>query len=147
VLVYTSDVLDADTEVTGPVSLRLYASSSAPDTDFVARLTDVYPDGRSINITEGILRARFRHDVWGPPQLLEPGAVYPFTIDMQVTSNLFKAGHRVRVAITSSSFPLWDRNLNTGNDPAWDTQMTPADQTIYHDPDRPSHLVLPVVAP
>ena len=147
VLVYTSDVLAKDTEVTGPVVLRLYASSSARDTDFVARLTDVYPDGRSINITEGVLRARFREDVWGEPRLLEPGQVYELTIDMQVTSNVFMAGHRIRVDITSSSFPLWDRNLNTGNDPGTDTQMVPATQTICHDRRRPSHLVLPLVEP
>lgn len=145
VLVYTSEVLEQDTEVTGPVMLKLYASSSAVDTDFVAKLTDVYPDGRSINITEGVIRARFREDVWGNPKLLQPGAVYEFTIDMQVTSNVFKAGHRIRVDITSSNFPLWDRNLNTGNDPGTDTQIMIADQTIYHNTDRPSHIIVPVV--
>lgn len=145
VLSYTSDVLAQDTEVTGPVSLKLYASSSARDTDFVAKLTDVHPDGRSINITEGVIRARFREDVWGPPKLLDPGAVYEFTIDLQVTSNVFRKGHRIRVDITSSNFPLWDRNLNSGNDPGTDTEMTVADQTIYHDAVRASHIALPVV--
>lgn len=145
VLVYTSGALTRDTEVTGPVVLKLYASSSAPDTDFVAKLTDVYPDGRSMNITEGVLRARFREDVWGEPKLLQPGAVYLFALDLQVTSNVFKAGHRIRVDVTSSNFPLWDRNLNTGNDPATDTQMAVAHQTIYHGAERPSHIVLPVI--
>ncbi len=145
VLAYTSDALESDTEVTGPVTLRLYAASSARDTDFVGRLTDVYPDGRSITITEGVIRARFRDDVWGTPRLLEPGTVYAFTVDLQVTSNVFKKGHRIRVDITSSNFPLWDRNLNTGNDPATDTEMTVAEQTVYHDAARPSHVVLPVV--
>ena len=144
VLVYTSDVLDNDMEVTGPVSLKLYASSSALDTDFVTRLTEVYPDGRSINITEGVIRARFREDVWGLPRLLEPGTIYEFVIDMQVTSNVFRKGHRIRVDVTSSNFPLWDRNLNTGNDPGTDTQMLIANQKVYHDTQRPSHIVLPV---
>lgn len=145
VLTYTSDVLPADLEVTGPVVLKLYAASSAKDTDFVAKLTDVYPDGRSINITDGVIRARFREDVWGAPKLMDPGTVYEFTIDLQATSNVFKAGHRLRVDITSSNFPLWDRNLNTGNDPATDTEIRIAEQAIYHDPARPSHIVLPVI--
>jgi len=145
VLTYTSDVLPEDLEVTGPVVLKLYASSSAKDTDFVARLTDVYPDGRSINITDGVIRARFRDDVWGEPKLMDPGTVYQFTIDLQCTSNVFKAGHRLRVDITSSNFPLWDRNLNTGNDPATDTEIQVAEQAIYHDPTCPSHIVLPVI--
>lgn len=145
VLVFTTDVLPRDTEVTGPIVLKLYASSSARDTDFVARLCDVYPDGRSMNITEGVIRARYREDVWGAPQLLQPGEIYQFTIDLQVTSNVFLAGHRLRLAITSSSFPLWDRNLNTGNDPATDTHMLVAHQTIYHDAEHPSHLVLPII--
>jgi len=145
VLTYTSDALPEDLEVTGPVVLKLYACSSAQDTDFVARLTDVYPDGRSINITDGVIRARFREDVWGEPKLMDPGTVYEFTIDLQCTSNVFLAGHRLRVNITSSNFPLWDRNLNTGNDPATDTEMQVAEQAVYHDAERPSHIVLPVI--
>jgi len=145
VLTYTSDALDVDLEVTGPVSLTLYASSSAADTDFVAKLTDVHPDGRSINITEGVIRARYREDVWGPPKPLTPGEVTAFTIDMQVTSNVFKRGHRLRVDVTSSSFPLWSRNLNTGGDPATETTMVVAEQTIRHDAACPSHITLPVV--
>ena len=145
VLVFTSEILASDTEVTGPIVLKLYASSSARDTDFVAKLTDVYPDGRSINITEGVIRARFREDVWGTPTLMQPETVYLFTIDLQVTSNVFKAGHRLRVDITSSNFPLWDRNLNTGDDPATDTRMLVARQTIYHDAERPSHIILPII--
>jgi len=145
VLTYTSDVLKQDTEVTGPVVLKLFASSSARDTDFIAKLTDVYPDGRSINMTEGVIRARFREDVWGKPKLLKPGEVYEFTIDMLVTSNVFKRGHRIRVDIMSSNFPLWDRNLNTGNDPATDTEIRVAQQSIYHDEEHPSHIILPVI--
>lgn len=145
VLTFTSDTLDCDTEVTGPVVVTLYAASSALDTDFVARLTDVYQDGRSINITEGVIRARFHEDIWGEPRLLEPGRVYQFTIDLQATSNVFRKGHRIRVDITSSNFPVWDRNLNTGNDPATDVEMTVAHQTIFHDRHRPSHIRLPVI--
>jgi putative CocE/NonD family hydrolase len=144
VLVYTSAALDRDLEVTGPVSVTLFASSSAPDTDFVTRLVDVYPDGRAMNITEGVIRARFRDGVWGEPRLMEPGRDYEFTIDLQATSNLFRAGHRIRLQITSSCFPLWDRNLNTGNDPATDTEMRVAHQTVRHDRLRPSRVVLPI---
>lgn len=144
-LVYTSEPLPAPVELTGPIVLNLYAASSARDTDFVARLTDVYPDGRSMLITEGVIRARFRDNVWGLPKLLTPGEIYLFTIDLQVTSNVFHAGHRLRLNLTSSNFPLWDRNLNTGNNPATDTEMQLAHQTIYHDAAHPSHLLLPVI--
>ena len=145
VLVYTSDSLDRDTEVTGPIVVTLHAASSAPDTDFVARLCDVYPDGRSINITEGVIRARFREGVWRPPKLMEPGAVYRFTIDLQATSNVFLAGHRIGLDITSSCFPLWDRNLNTGGDPATDTDMQVAQQTVHHSRNYPSRIRLPFI--
>jgi hypothetical protein len=145
VLTFTSETLEKDIEVTGPVVLNLYASSSAVDTDFVAKLTDVYPDGRSIIMTEGVIRARFRNDVWGKPELMEPGKVYKFTVDMQVTSNLFKRGHKIRVDITSSNFPLWDRNLNTGNDPGADTEMLTAKQTVYHNSRYASHIILPII--
>ena len=144
VLVYTSDVLQQDLEVIGSVSVELYAATSAPDTDFVARLTDVYPDGRSINITEGVIRARFREDVWGTPELLEPGRIYAYAIDLQVTANLFARGHRIRLQITSSNFPLWDRNLNSGRDPATDIEIRIAEQTIHHDREHPSSLRLPI---
>ena len=98
-----------------------------------------------VNITEGVIRARFRNGVWDPPALMEPGEVYEFTIDLQVTSNVFLRGHRIRLDVTSSNFPLWDRNLNTGNDPATDTEMRAADQTVCHDAARPSHLPVPVI--
>jgi hypothetical protein len=144
VMVYTGDVLKHDIEVTGPIVFNLFASSSAVDTDFVVKLADVYPDGRSINISEGIIRARFRNNVWGEPELIEPGRVYEFSIDMIATSNVFKKGHRIKIYLTSSNFPLWDRNLNTGNNPAYDTQIKIAHQTIFHDSLRPSHIILPV---
>lgn len=144
VLVYTSDFLENEIEITGPVSFVLFASSSAVDTDFIVKLADVYPDGKSINISEGIIRARFRNNVWEAPVLMEPGKVYEFQIEMTPTAYLFKNGHRIRVYITSSNFPLWDRNLNTGNDPATDTYFRIAHQTIFHDSRRPGHLILPV---
>ncbi|MCM8815348.1 MAG: CocE/NonD family hydrolase [Candidatus Omnitrophica bacterium] len=144
VLVYTSSALKNDIEITGPISFILFASSSAIDTDFVIKLADVYPDGRSINISEGIIRARFRNDIQGEPVFIKPGKIYEFHIEMMPVSNLFKKGHKIRVYITSSNFPLWDRNLNTGRDPATDTKFQIAHQSIFHDSSWPSHIILPV---
>ena len=144
ILVYTSDPLDEDLEVTGPVSMTLYASSSTPDTDFTCALVDVHPDGRAIILCEGLRRARFRDSIESPT-LIEPGRVYQYTIDMWETSNLFRAGHRIRVEVSSSNFPRFDRNLNTGSQPGLDADMRVAHQTVYHDADRPSHVTLPVI--
>ena len=105
----------------------------------------MYPDGRSINITEGVIRARFRGDVWGPPKLMEPGRVYEFTIDLQATSNVFLAGHCIRLDVTSSCFPLWDRNLNTGGNPTTDTEARVAQQTVHHSRTYPSRIRLPII--
>ena len=113
VLVFTSAPLQEDTEVTGPVVVRLHAASSATDTDFIARLIDVYPDGTAYNLTEGIIRARFRESIWEAPKLLVPGKIYEYTIELLPTSNVFLKGHSIRVHLTSSNFPLWDRNPNT----------------------------------
>lgn len=146
VLSYTSAPLDKDIEITGPVVLVLSAASSARDTDFIGRLSEVYPDGRAIGITEGVIRARFRKkEFWENPQLIEPGRIYEYTIDLQATSNVFKKGNRLRLDVTSSSFPIWDRNLNTGNLPWLDTEIKTAEQTIYHDPRNSSYLVLPII--
>jgi len=126
--------------------VHLWAASSAPDTDFVARLCDVRPDGRSINLTDGIIRARHRGMAQGEPtSLLEPGRPYEYEIDLWATSNLFKAGHRIRLQITSSCFPRWDRNPNTGHDHGADAELAVARQTIFHDRERPSCIVLPIV--
>ena len=144
VLVFTTGPLDSDVEVTGPVFLTLYASSSAPDTDFSGTLVDVHPDGKAIIICEGMLRARFRESI-EEPTLLEPGKVYELRVDMWETSNVFKAGHRIRLEVSSSNFPRFDRNLNTGNHPGTDAEMRVADQTIYHDAQRPSHVTLPII--
>jgi uncharacterized protein len=141
VLVYTTAPLDGDLDVVGPIRMLLYASSSAVDTDFVARLSDVFPDGRAIQIQSGILRGRFRQ-VDHEPELLVPGRVYLFDIDLWATANRFKTGHRLRVDISSADFPHFDRNSNRGGasgDPI------PAEQTIYHNAQYPSCLVLSVL--
>ena len=130
-------------EVTGPVSLALYVSTSAQDTDFTGTLVDVHPDGKAIIICEGIVRTRFRESIQHPT-LIEPGQVYRLSIDMWETSNVFKAGHRIRLEVSSSNFPRFDRNLNTGHHPGIDADIFVAEQTVYHDEERPSHLVLPV---
>jgi putative CocE/NonD family hydrolase len=145
VLVYTTSPLTEDVEITGPIVLKLFASCSTPDTDFVARLCDVYPDGRSINLTEGVLRARFHSGDWEHPQRLVPGQIYELTIDLHVTSNVFFKGHRIRLDITSSNFPLWDRNLNTGESIATGVEWQSAQITVYHGTQYPSHLILPII--
>jgi putative CocE/NonD family hydrolase len=145
VLVYTSEPLTEDLEVTGEVELVLYAASSAPDTDFTAALVDVHPNGTAIHICEGIVRARFRES-YESPSLIEPGEVYEYRFSLWETSNLFRAGHRIRLEVSSSNFPRFDRNLNTGHEPGLDAEMAVARQTVYHDQARPSHLRLPVIA-
>jgi putative CocE/NonD family hydrolase len=150
VLVYSTPPLQEDMEVTGPVSLELYAKSSAVDTDFTAKLVDVWPDGFAQNLTEGILRMRYRESQEAP-RLLTPGEIYKFSVDLWATSNVFKKGHRVRLEISSSNFPRFDRNLNTGStryirtSSSQEEQFVPAINLIYHDLEHPSALVLPVV--
>ncbi len=144
-LTYTSAPLEADLDVVGKVTLTLFASSDCPDTDFVARLTDVLPDGRSILVVDGILRARYRKSR-ERPKGLRPKQVYRFEIDLWPTAWRFAAGHRLRLAITSSCFPRFDRNLNTGEDPALSGEMRVATNTVYHDREYPSHLNLPVLS-
>jgi putative CocE/NonD family hydrolase len=145
VLIFTSEPMKKDTGVIGPVMAKLYASSSAPDTDFIVRLIDVYPDGTAYNLTEGNIRARFREDILGPEKMMEPGKVYVFTIDMMSTANVFLKGHRIRIHISSSSFPAYDRNPNTGHKQGMDAEVQIARQTIYHDRKYPSHVILPVI--
>ena len=145
VLVYTSDVLSKDIEVTGPVVVRLYAASDAADTDFTAKLVDVYPDGRAYNIVDGIIRARYRKGPEAPPTLIQPNTAIEYTIDLWSTSNVFKQGHRIRVEVSSSNFPRFDRNPNTGELPHKATSMRSALQTVFHDAQRPSHILLPTI--
>ena len=142
VLTYTSDTLKEDLDVAGPLRMILYASSSAKDTDFVARLSDVFPDGRAVQLQNGLLRARYR-DLGSGPRLLEPGRVYVLEIDMWATANRFKAGHRLRMDVSSADFPRFDRNANLGGTAG---SPIPARQTIYRDVEHPSHLLLPVLA-
>ena len=144
VLVYTTAALDAPLEVTGPLIVTLYAASSAPDTDFTAKLVDVHPDGFAQNLADGIVRARYRRSRTTPTPLA-PGAVEQFTIDLWATSHIFLPGHRLRLDIASSNFPRFDRNLNTGEDPATGTRWEVAQQTIFHDARYPSHIMLPVI--
>ena len=144
VLVYSTPALDSDLEVTGPVTVKLYASSLAPDTDFWAQLVDVFPNGYSMHLTEGIIRGRYRHSL-EKAELLEPGSVYEFNIDLWITSNVFQRGHRVRLDVSSSSFPKYDRNPNTGDEFGRETTLTVALQKIYHDTNRPSNICLPIV--
>ena len=125
-------------------SLSFYNASDAPDTDFTGKLCDVYPDGRSINLCEGILRARYRNSQ-EKPEFLNPGEVYKLTIDLWATSNVFLAGHKLRLEVSSSNFPRFDRNLNTGEDQARATHWVKATNAIYHDREHPSTLVVPVV--
>ncbi len=146
VLVYTSPVLEQDVEVTGPILVHLWAASSAPDTDFAARLVDVHPHGYAQNLTDGIIRARYRNFARGEaPSLIEPGKTYEYEIDLWATSNVFKTGHRIRLDVTSSNFPRWDRNPNTGLDFGADAELAVAYQTILHDSEHPSYVILPIV--
>ena len=144
VLVYTSEPLDEGIEVTGPIELVLYVSSDAPDTDFVGKLVDVHPDGRAINVQEGILRARYREG-YGRKVWMEPGEVYELRIDLQATANYFGAGHRIRLEITSSSFPRWERNLNTGGRNHDETEWELARNSVHHAPTHASRLIVPIV--
>ncbi|MDX3658939.1 CocE/NonD family hydrolase [Streptomyces sp. ID05-26A] len=143
VLCFTSAVLDAPVEVTGHVTLVLHASSSAPDTDFTGKLVDVHPDGRAILLCEGIQRARYR-DSLTAPAFLEPGTVYELTVDMGVTSNVFLPGHRIRLEVSSSNFPRYDRNTNTGGTITTDTPAVAVNR-VHHGPAHPSRLVLPLI--
>jgi predicted acyl esterase len=141
VLTYTSATLEQDLDIVGRLRMILYASSSALDTDFAVRLSDVFPDGRAIALQSGMLRARYRNIA--EPEWLEPGRVYRFEIDLWATANRFKAGHRLRVDISSADFPHYDRNSNRGGDPG---EPIAAMQAIYHDPEHPSHLVVSVLS-
>lgn len=146
VLIYTSEPLEQDLEVTGPVSAELWAVSTAPDTDFTVKLIDVYPNGQSINLCDGIIRARFRESLSHPEPIL-PGEVYKYVVDVGSTSNLFRKGHRIRVHISSSNFPVYDRNPNTGQWPgqARLSDLQVATQTVFHDSTRLSLVRLPVI--
>jgi hypothetical protein len=145
VLVYTTAPFADETEVTGPVTLEVYISSSAVDTDVTGKLVDVSPDGYARNLTEGILRVRYRNSV-EKAELMKPGQIYKLNVDLWSTSNVFLPGHKLRVEVSSSNFPRFDRNLNNGA-ALTDTTALPlkATNVIYHDREHASALVLPVM--
>jgi putative CocE/NonD family hydrolase len=143
VLCYTSEPLTERLEVTGPITVQLYAASSAPDTDFTAKLVAVRPDGYAQNLADGIIRARYR-DSRATPSPITPGAIYAYTIDLWATSYVFQPGFRIRVEVASANFPRFDRNPNTGQAISATTEIQTATQTIFHDATHPSHIVLPV---
>jgi len=144
ILVYTTEPLEKEVEVTGPVKVRLFAASSAPDTDFTAKLVEIFPDGRVYNLADGIIRARYRNG-YADPSPITPTQVYEYEIDLWSTSNLFKEGHRIGVEISSSSFPRFDRNTNTGKLGRRSSELEVAKQTVYHSHRYPSHIILPVI--
>jgi len=156
VLVYTTEPLQEDLDVTGPVQARLYASSSATDTDWTVKLLDVYPEGQAVNLCDGILRGRFREPAairtgvpaagqYEHPKLMEPGKVYEFTVEVGAISNVFLKGHRVRIEVSSSNFPHFDRNPNNGSQLGVDPRIVVAKQIVYHTRHYPSHVELPVI--
>ncbi|MBI2865884.1 MAG: CocE/NonD family hydrolase [Chloroflexi bacterium] len=144
VLCYTTPELDKEVEVVGPIRLHLFAATSVRDTDFSAKLVDVYPDGSAYNLTQGMIRARYRESLTHP-ELVNPGDVNEYVIDMGATGNLFRRGHRIRIDIASSNFPVFDRNMNTGNPLGEDAEGIPALQTIFHQPGLASRVDLPVI--
>jgi putative CocE/NonD family hydrolase len=144
VLIYSTPAFAQDTEVTGPVTAELYVNSSAVDTDFTAKLVDVAPDGFAQNLTEGILRARYRESQ-EKPTFMVPGQIYKLAIDLWSTSNVFRQGHALRLEISSSNFPRFDRNLNTTESAAISQKYVSATNTIYHDREHPSALIVPIV--
>lgn len=145
VLVFSSGALEQELEVTGDMKAVLYVSSDAADTDFTAKLIDVHPDGRAFNVLESVLRARYREgldrEVW-----MRPGEVYELTIPLGATSNVFLPGHRIRLEVSSSNFPRWERNMNRGGVNSEQKDGVPAHNTVHHSASYPSRLVLPVVA-
>jgi putative CocE/NonD family hydrolase len=150
VVAYVSDPLERDLEVTGPVVANLWVSSSAVDTDFTAKLIDLYPpnidypDGYALNLSDSIIRVRYR-DSFEKPEPMEPNKVYRVSFPLYPTSNLFKGGHRIRVDIASSNFPRFDVNPNTGGPLGQPGAIVVAQNTVHHDLEHPSHLLLPVV--
>lgn len=143
VLVYTSRVMEEPLEVTGPIKVKLWAATDAVDTDFTAKLADVYPDGKVYNLTDGIIRAKYRNGHSIEP--ISPGKAVEYEIDLWATSNVFLPGHRIRVEISSSNFPRFDRNPSTGKTMIDEESCLPANQTIFHDEQHPSCIVLPII--
>jgi putative CocE/NonD family hydrolase len=150
ILVFQTPFLKEDIEVTGPIVVNLWISSSAVDTDFTAKLIDVcppnqdYPDGFHMNLTDSIMRVRYRNS-WEKSELMKPGEIYQISFPLYPTGNLFKRGHRIRLDISSSNFPRFDVNSNTGEPLGKERRKIMAANTIHHDPEHPSHVLLPIV--
>ncbi|MEC8931380.1 MAG: CocE/NonD family hydrolase [Candidatus Latescibacterota bacterium] len=144
VLCYTSDPLAGDLQVIGPIEVVLFAATDGLDTDWTAKLVDVFPNGYAMNLCDGIVRARYRESC-ETPSLLEAGTIYEYRIEVGVTGNVFQVGHRLRLEISSSNFPRFDRNPNTGNTYGVDAQLRVAHQTVHHSADHPSHVRIPVI--
>ena len=144
VLVYTSEPLKKELEVTGPVVAKIFAETDVTDTDFTVKLVDVDPNGFARNLCDGIIRARYREST-SHQSLLEPGTVYEFTVDLWPTSNVFLVGHRIRLDIASANFPRFDRNPNTGRKFGQDSEIRIAHQRVFHSGLHPSHVLLPVI--
>ena len=150
VLVFQTEPLQHAIELTGPIVVHLWVASTAVDTDFTAKLIDAYPptpddpEGFAMNLTDGILRMRYRSSR-EQQQLMEPGAVYEIELELQATSNLFSAGHRIRLDVSSSNFPRFDPNPNTGSPLGCSSDVVVAQNTVFHDESRPSHVVLPII--
>jgi putative CocE/NonD family hydrolase len=144
VLVYSSKPFTEDMEVTGPVTLELWVKSSAVDTDFTAKLVDVSPDGFAMNLTDGILRMRYRNST-EKQDMMNPGQIYKISVDLWATSNVFKKGHAMRLEVSSSNFPRFDRNLNTGAEQATSREFVSATNTLLHDVEHPSALIVAVM--
>ena len=145
VLVYSSEALKTETEICGPIRVTLYASSSAKDTDFTAKLLDVWPNGFAQRLTDGMVRARFRRGM-DKEELISPGNIYEYTIDAWNTCQMFLTGHRIRIEVSSSAFPKYPRNLNTGEPLGKTSTIAVAQQRIFHDAKHASHIVLPIVS-
>lgn len=139
VLVYTTDPMQNDREVTGQIKAELYVNTSAPNTDFTVKLVDVYPDGQAYNVSDGILRRNYENTQHQKTQATK------IDIELWPTSYLFRKGHRIRVEISSSNFPRYDRNPNTGNVIATEVTTIAANQTVFHSPGSASHILLPVI--
>jgi len=144
VLCYSTPELKEEMEITGPLKLHLFVSTSAVDTDFFVKMVDVYPNGLAINVAEGAIRARYRKSILKPQPVI-PGEIEEYVIDLASTSNVFRKGHRIRIDITSSNFPRFDRNMNTGNPFGEDAVGLPAMQTIFHQPGQASYIDFPVI--
>ena len=144
VLTYTTPVLEEGVTIAGPIDEVLYVSSSAKDTDFMVKLVDVYPDGTAINLIDDAIRARYREG-FDKQVFMEPGGVYKVRLTNLVTANRFPAGHRIRIEVASSNFPMLERNLNTGGNNYDETEWVVAENSVHHTPEHPSHIVLPVL--